>query len=265
MNIHYRRYSLDSFLDAQVAAGIESIEFWTGVPHYFMDAMSYSDCRSLQKKIRQRGLTAKVFTPENCMYQYQFSAAKPEMFQKSLAYFTNGIYAAAELGCGIMQCNSGWGYLDESREEAWKRAVEMISLLAREAAREGIVLAMESLRPEETNLVHTLEDTKKFIKEVGEPNLKVLIDTTAMGVAGETLTQWFEAFGEDIVHMHFVDGNPYGHLIWGDGSRNLEEDLKVLKKYGYQGGLGQEITDHRYFTDPAGYDRKNMRMFEQFL
>lgn len=42
-----------------------------------------------------------------------------------------------------------------------------------------------------------------------------MVDTCAMGVANETLEDWFTVFGDDIRHMHFVDGNPYGHLIWG--------------------------------------------------
>lgn len=77
----------------------------------------------------------------------------------------------------------------------------------------------------------------------------MLIDTTAMGVAGETLEQWFQTFGDKIIHTHFVDGNPYGHLIWGDGCRNLEDDLTICQKYGYTGGFGQEITDQKYFKD----------------
>ena len=113
MNIHYMKYSLDYFLDAQQRAGFKSIELWGGIPHIFMDAVSYEDTKQIASKIHSRGLEVKVFTPENCMYQYQFAASKPMAFQKSMDYFKNGIRVASELGCKIMQCNSGWGYLDE--------------------------------------------------------------------------------------------------------------------------------------------------------
>ena len=265
MNIHYMRYSLEYFLDAQVAAGIQSIEFWTGVPHYYLDPMTYSDCKELKQKIESRDLNLRVFTPENCMYQYQFAATKPEIFEKSLQYFTNGIKATAELGCPIMQCNSGWGYYDEDREEAWKRSREMLSKLADIAQQEGVTLAMEALRPEESNLVINVQGAKRMFDEINHPNLKILVDTTAMGVAGETLQDWFEVFGKDIIHTHFVDGNPYGHLIWGDGHHNLEEFLKTLQKYGYTGCLGQEITDARYFSDPKSHDIRNMKAFCPFM
>lgn len=82
---------------------------------------------------------------------------------------------AGELGCEIMAINSGWGYLNEDREEAWKRSSNMLSRLSDVASREGIKLAMESLRPEESQLVITLNDAKRMFDEINHPNLKVMI------------------------------------------------------------------------------------------
>lgn len=71
------------FLDAQQRAGFKSIELWGGIPHIFMDAVSYEDIKQIASKIHSRDLEVKVFTPENCMYQYQFAASKPVAFQKA--------------------------------------------------------------------------------------------------------------------------------------------------------------------------------------
>lgn len=133
--------------------------------------------------------------------------------------------AGEELGIETMAINSGWGYWNEDREEAWKRSREMLSRLADEAAKHNINLAMESLRPQESQLVVTLADAKRMHDEVNHPNLKVMIDTTAMGVAGETIDEWFDTFGDEIIHMHFIDGNPYGHLIWEMAIIHLENGL----------------------------------------
>jgi protein FrlC len=176
-----------------------------------------------------------------------------------------GIRTAAELGCGTMVVNSGWGYRDEPREAAWARSRHMLGRLAEAAAREGVVLAMEALRPEESGLVTTLADARRMVAEVGHPALRVTVDTTAMGVAGETLQQWFDAFGAAIVHMHFVDGTPYGHLVWGDGDRPMAEFVQCLLRNGYRGFLGQELTDERYCSDPAAADAQNMGRWGEFL
>ena len=58
-----------------------------------------------------------------------------------------------------------------------------------------------------------------MVEEVAHPALKAMVDTIATGAAGETLEQWFQAFGTDLIHMHFLDGDPYVHNIWGDGYR----------------------------------------------
>lgn len=265
MNIHYLFYSLDYFLDTQAKLGVKTIELWSGAPHFFIDSMTYTDCKEVRHKIESRGLSAKIITPENCTYQYQFAAQTKELFDKSFGYFSNAIKAGAELGCEIMAINSGWGYWNEDREEAFKRSCEMISKLSEVAEKQGLILAMESLRPQESQLVTTLKDAKRMYEEVNHKCLKVMIDTTAMGVACETIDQWFDAFGENIVHMHFIDGNPYGHLIWGDGNHNLAEWIETINKRGYKGHLGQEITDFDYFENPASHDKRNMEVFAPYI
>lgn len=230
-----------------------------------MSYMEYSDCKKVRKLLDERNLEVKIITPENCTYQYQFAAQEKEQFEKSQGYFKKALDAGEELGVEIMAINSGWGYWNENREEAWKRSREMLSILAEYAKTKNIRLAMESLRPQESNLATTLHDVKRMLDEVNHPNLKAMIDTTAMGVAGETIDQWFNALGDDIIHMHFIDGNPYGHLIWGDGTHNLKEFLEAINRHGYKGYLGQEITEFDYFQDPASADMRNMKAYEPFI
>ena len=95
-------------------------------------------------------------------------------------------------------------------------------------AQRALPLLWNPFRPDETNLATTVDDVKRMLTEINHPNFKAMIDTCPMGVAGETLQQWFDTLGaENIVHMHFIDGTPYGHLIWGDGNHNLKNWLKL--------------------------------------
>lgn len=265
MNIHWKAYSLDAFLDAQARIGFESIELWANEPHFRIDHLHAYEVAAVRHKIESRGLAVHTLTPENCVSPYQIAACEPWHREQSFNYFSNGIRAAAELGCQYMEVNSGWGYWNEGREEAWKRCREMLSRLAEVARQEGIVLAMESLRPQESQLVVTLADARRMIDEVRSPALKPMVDTVAMSVSGETLEQWFAEFGNEIVNLHFVDCNPYGHLVWGDGNRCLEEWIGVLDRYGYQGWLGQEITDGKYYADPEAADFQNFHNFERYF
>ncbi|MGZ7443129.1 sugar phosphate isomerase/epimerase family protein [Paenibacillus sp. TH7-28] len=265
MNIHYLFYSLDYFLDSVEKAGMRTVELWGGAPHFYMDALSYADCTSVRRKASARGLTIGAFTPESIIYPYNIAAPDPEQFAKSKSYFTNAVKATAELGCKLMTVNSGYGYLNETKEEAWSRSADMLSHLARIAEQEGVVIAMEALRPEESQIVTTLADAKRMLDEIASPAFRLMVDTTAMGIAGETLEQWFDALGESIVHLHFIDGTPYGHLAWGDGTFPLESMIKTLNNYGYQGLLGQEITDFHYYERPDETDRRIMEALEKYI
>lgn len=265
MNIHYVNYSLDYFLDTQQKLGFQTIELWCGAPHVGIDHLRYYEAKSLKKKIAARGLRVCVITPENCLYPYQVGAKEREHRERSFEYFKNGILLAEELEVPMMEINSGWGYRNEPREEAWNRSQDMLSRLAQTAKAHGVTLVMESLRPEESQIVTTLADTKRMIEAVGSPALKPMADLCAVSVAGETLSDWFQTFGKDLRHMHFIDGEPSGHLVWGDGCHHLGKEIAILNQYDYSGCLGQELTEGRYFDDPAAADFRNMKNFERYI
>jgi protein FrlC len=265
MNIHWAQWSLDTFFDYEASLGITGIELWGAMPHVWLDSMGYYDAKKIRKKAEDRGLNINVFCPENVISPYQVNPQEPMYVDLIHHYFENGIKFATEVGAKYLSINSGWGYWNEDRQEAWKRSREMLRDLAEVAEHEGITLTLESLRPQESQLVVTLEDTKRMFDEVNSPNFKVMVDTVAMSVSNESLDQWFETFGADICNMHFIDCNPYGHLIWGDGDRDLGSWVATLNKYHYEGFLGQEITEERYLLDPQAADLRNFHNLERYF
>ena len=265
MNIHYTHYSLDYFFESMERAGFVTVAFWGGPPHFHLDYESYSNLKRIKNLARSHGQHIECFTAAGCAYGFQIGMQPIEYIENSFNYFRNGICAAAELGCRYMVINSGWGYLNESRDSAWARSREMLSRLAEEARKNEVILTLESLRSAESQIVYRLCDAKRIIEEVGHPSLKIMIDTTAVGVAGETVEEWFNCFGSNIVNTHFVDGTPYGHLAWGDGRFPLKRFLQCMNDYGYEGLLGLEITDRRYYADPCTADIQCMRTFSYYF
>lgn len=265
MGIHYLYHSLEDMLACQHRAGYESIELWCAAPHVLLTHQGIDELPRLKAAIRSSGMTLRCLTPENCTYPWQYAAKGAALITQSRQYFLHGIQLAAELECPLMAVNSGWGLADEPRDEAMKRSLDMLLYLSQQAQPLGVTLVMESLRPEETNLVRTLAETKAFLDTLDQPNLRPMIDTCAMAVAGETLEDWFSTFHGDIAHLHFVDGTPYGHLCWGDGNRDLSASIATLNKYHYTGALTQEITDGRYYDDPAAADRQNIEALRPYV
>ena len=160
-------------------------------------------------------------------------------------------------------------YFDEPTSaldpELTGEVLSVMRQLAEEAEQRHITLALESLRQDETDLAYDLPTTRQLIEQVGHPGLKVMADTIATGACGETLEDWFVAFGSDLVHMHFLDGDPFVHNIWGDGNYPLEQMLRCLQANAYTGYLVQEVADERYFADPVAADLQNYRVLSRFF
>lgn len=264
MNWHYRQYSLDYFLDAVERIGYTAVAFWAGPPHFHIDHIGYQDVKELKRKLSAHHLKCVCFTAAAGQQVYQFGVYGKEHVDRAVSYFTNGAKIAAELEAGILTASSGNGYFSEPREDCWARTVETMSRVADACKEYGITLAVESLRPPETRTGVTVEDVRKLLEDVGRPNCRPMIDTTAMAVNGETVWDWFRVFGKNIVNTHFIDAAPLGHLTWGDGNLPLEDILRCLNQYGYTGPLGLEITHERYFTDPAAASLQSFRVLRRY-
>lgn len=252
MNIQYGYYPLEKFLDDAVQAGVENVELWGAAPHFHLEDMTYRDVRAVRNQIRSRGLKLVCYTPEQCVYPVNLAAHSQAQRRRSLKFFEDNLRAAAELGTDKMLVTTGWGYMDDSdREDAWKYAREGLLSLADMAADYGMMLALEVLRRDESNLVYNLKGLLKMLGELNHDNMGGMIDTIPMALAGERPADYLEALGDKLIHVHFIDGSPRGHLAWGDGILDMKAYLEDFSAYGYSGCLSLEITDNRYRMDPT--------------
>ena len=259
MNIQYKYFPLTLFLDDAQRLGVENVELWGGAPHFYMEDMTYREIRAVDKEIRSRRLNLVCYTPEQCVYPINLASGQPDTRRRSQKFFENSIRAASELGAGKVLVTSGTGYFDGSnREEAWKWAGEGLYALGEMAADYGITLALEVLRTDESNLVHDLPSLLKMLEELNHPSIGGMIDTIPMALAGERPAQYLKVLGNRLIHIHFIDGAPRGHLAWGDGVLDLEGYLEELDAYLYKGYLSLEITDGRYFMNPSDSAKRSV-------
>jgi protein FrlC len=265
MNFHYKFYPFDYFLSIQQELGLRNIEVWAGRPHFLLDEYNWEDTNAFRKKIEQRGLHIAVFSPECTIYNYGLCTWDPIAAEHSMRYFKNGIYACSELGAKTMVLNCFGGARDEKKECIYDRAVKRLSELAAVAEKQNIILAIETLRPEDSPVLNTLAELKTLLTDVGSKNVKACLDLTAAGLAGETMSTWFSVLGSQVHHIRFMDGRPQGRLVWGDGLRPLEDYIEVMHRNAYQGYISLYLNDSRYFDEPEKADRRNMAALSPFL
>ena len=251
MNIQYKFFPLTKFLDDAVKNEVECIELWGAAPHFHSEDMTYHDITSVRHEIESRNLKLICYTPEQCIYPINLAAPYEAERRRSLKFFEDAIRVTSELGTDKMLVTVGTGYFDGSDyEEAWKYGKEGLMQLGDMAEHYGIMLALEVWRKAETNLINDLSSLQKMMRELEHKNIGAMLDTIPMALENKTPKDYLDVFGERLVHVHFIDGAPRGHLAWGDGILDMEGYLGQFDEYGYKNSLSLEITDGRYLMDP---------------
>lgn len=267
MNCSHRFYDLEEFFSSAAESGYRTAEIWTGPMHFFMDYAGHDPVRRLSEMEGRYGVKVIGICPEQTNPKPNNIASRDDGAKERVyRYFCNAIDVACEMDANQVVVTSGWGYLNESVKAAYERSLAMLSRIAAYAERSEMTLALEALQPEETNLPsHTATELAQIIARVGSPALKACVDTGAMWRAGETVATYFDALGGDVVHAHFVDAGKYSHVAWGDGTRDMTQDLHEFAWAGYKGHLSVEVVSDEYFADPAAADRRSMERYQSAL
>jgi len=270
MSVQYWHYSFEYFLDSMERCRLKNIELWAGAPHYsFDDYPSRSEARgriaAMRCQIEERGMKVVMLTPEQLNYPINIAGRDPAYRQKSLNYFIRSMEDALEFGTNRLFITSGWGLLDEPREDAWKRSVESLHALAKKAQELGLTLIIEQLQPYESNLLTTCEDMARMLREVDSSALQCCVDLVAMAVVGDALQPFYDRLGKRVQHIHFADGSPSGHYVLGDGNLPLQDYIHTLEKNDFCGNLTLEINDSIYWNDPHDSIDRSARYLRQFL
>jgi protein FrlC len=260
MNFHYQRYPFDYFLDSTVRMGLHAVELWGGAPHLYVGDATHQEIAALLKEIKRRDLELVCFTPEQCIYPINLSAKDVTGRTRSIEYFKKCIHVANSLECSKLLVTVGYGFYNEPQEEAWKRGRESLEELAKEAESAGVILALEPMSRFGSNMITDLKTLKRMYDEVNSPHVKALLDTIPMTMSGDSIEEYAAAFGEDLVHIHFIDGDgaTSAHLAWGEGVFPLDKFAESLSRIHYNGYLSLELIGPKYNWDPEKGTRESL-------
>lgn len=264
INETFRYFPFEYFLDVQKNLQVESVELWVGPPHIIATDSRHQDGENIRNLVEARGMKVAACTLEYSPWrQYYFCSHDPLARDRSIAQFKQVIDFTAEAGANILVFNCAGGVLDESPAETRSRAVQALRILADYASEKNVTLAAESLPSYAGNITNTMDELRSLLADVHHPALKVCLNTEAMCCAGETISQWFDTFGTQIVHVHFSDGKPSGRPVWGEGLFPLDSFLQELRDHQYLWCLGMNYANH--YLDPADAAARNYSAFVPFF
>jgi D-psicose/D-tagatose/L-ribulose 3-epimerase len=126
-----------------------------------------------------------------------------------------------------------------SRERANDQIAEFLKMAGEVARRSHIVIAIEPLRRQESNILNTGAEALEMVHKVKHSHVKMIIDYFHLREENED-PRILETAKHEIVHLHFA--NPQGRR-WPN---TLSEDdhyhafFNYLRKTGYSGGISIE-------------------------
>ena len=210
-NYHYKRYTLDYFLDSAQRLGYRSIELWASGPHLHLEDFDYDRLVELDKKIQAHNLKLACFTPEQCVYAISVSHPDKVYRERSVEFFNRLIEAAVQLRCQRMVVSTGFAYLDLDPEDSFNWCVEGIGRICRKAEQEGVTLALEPFTKFTTHICNEASQLVRLIKEVGSPALTGLADTDVIATTGvDTFGTFVHMLGKErLGHVHFQIGRAH--------------------------------------------------------
>ena len=284
----YRQYSPDYFIEAQKELGTSTIELAAVSPHLIIDWEQPADAAGLKKKLETAGLKVAAVNADVSGYPYRMCTYDETLKNRTAAFYRHAVKAAADLGAAVVTVCCTGAHGDCVIEEEWEKIFEMMKVLEEAGRENNVKIAVETVTAADAPLMNNIEDMKRLMHTVDSEWINVCLDICAMRCAGETLDDWFTAFGDKIIYIHFTDGRPAGRLVWGQGLHPLGDYLETITGYGYsgyyglniftrgmwfedkyldeeKGWIGTDFIPENYTFAPKAADRKNLEAFAPYL
>ena len=191
------------------------------------------------------------------------SSADPAIRKAGRAFFEETLTNLAKLDIRVIggALHSYWPIdyskpVDKAGDRA--RGLEGVSSLADFAADLGVDLCLEVLNRFENHVLNTAEEGVAFVREIGKPNVKVMLDTFHMNIEEDSFGEAIRAAGPLLGHFHTGENN---RRVPGKGRLPWHEIGAALREIGYCGAVvmepfvkmgGQVGNDIRVWRDLSG-------------
>ena len=182
------------------------------------------------------------------------------MRQAARDYLKKLVFLTSRMGGSIMvlgspdQRNLEFGTM---YQDAFDRAVEIISDVSISAEEYGVMIAIEPLSPVETSFLASSEEASRFIEEVNHPACRLHLDMKAMAHEPAGALATIYKHHSKLIHFHANDINHRGP---GQGPTDLASVIAALNKIKYQKWISVEPFD--YYPSPfecAQISLKNLK------
>ncbi len=249
--------------EKQFAAAAKNGFCYMDVPLTGVRDLSGDALRAMRDKALDMGLTIDCFV---CFFGSEVTLYGGESARDfALDYATRNFETVRLLGGSVCCIGSGGARSvpeGMDRRQAEEELVELLQRLADRAADYGISLAVEPLRPAETNMINTVADGIRIKRAADRKNLGCLVDFFHAYSNGEELSALDALRPGELIHVHLARPNP-------DRGAPREEDIPALtawrdklREIGYDGRVTVECRWPSDFDAAVAETAKVMQLFK---
>jgi protein FrlC len=247
------QYSLQDAIPLIARAGYEGVDIWGGRPHVYRHDFTNQELKQLRQTIDNYGLLVPSFMPAFYRYPHSLSNPNPKVREDSMQYMKECVENAVALGAGIVLVVPDHSLFGQTREDSLKRMIDSLDGVARFAAQfDGLMLGIEILYFDETDLVNTADDVVMIINQLGMDNIGAVLDTGTLNLSKEPPQAILPKLGSLLLQVHVNDNegsDRQENLIPGEGTYDFRNLIRNLKDFKYSGFLSAELSKE-YAADP---------------
>ncbi len=135
----------------------------------------------------------------------------------------------------------------------WGRSVESLREVMKTAEDVGVLFHMEVVNRFEQYLLNTAAEALRYVREVGSPNCRILLDTFHMNIEEDSFAGAIRAAGKHLGHVHVGETN---RRAPGRGKIPWAEIAAALRSIRYGGSVVMEP-----FLMPGGEVGRDIRVY----
>jgi protein FrlC len=257
----YFNYPLKEAITRITEASYQGVEIWGGRPHAYRDDLTEAELKDIRSLIKNKGIEVSAFIPAQFRYPTSLVNPKEKVRKDSINYIKESFNTAIALGTRKVTVCPGHTLYGQPLEDARLLLKESLEILLEYAQKCDITLLLESAHRMESDLIITVDNALRIIKQIKNHRLGILLDTGHAAINKESLKDCVKKLNgsKSVYHIHIDDNDGLmdEHLIPGRGKINFIPFLTELRKVNYGGFLTVEL-GFQYTTDPdsAVYESK---------
>lgn len=227
-------------IDRVKRLGLDFIE----IPLMTLDTF---DAAAVKKRLADAELDAVTSTV--LLRGTDITSPDPAIRAKGIEYLKDCARATAEIGktnlSGVVYSEHVKNANAQPTVDEWNWAAEGLREAAVYARELGVQIGLEPVNRYESNLINTCEQALRLKAMIGEPNIKIHLDTYHMNIEEKSFYEATKAAGADLIHYHICE-NDRG--IPGTGLVDWDAIFRALAELNYTGYAALEsfvdVTDN---------------------